>query len=48
MDGGEEVEFREDAGERREEEMKSLEESVIVADSWWGPRSPLARSGEMS
>lgn len=33
MEGGEEVEFREDAGERREEEMKSFDERVRVADS---------------
>lgn len=47
MEGGEEVEFREDAGERRDEEMKSFGDRVREADSWC-PRRPLARSGEMS
>lgn len=43
------MELRDDAGERRDEEMKSFGGIVIVADSGWGTvRRPLARSGEMS
>lgn len=34
VEGGEDVEFLDEAGERREEDMKSLEDKVMVADNW--------------